>query len=54
MYIENKLVVTSGEKEGGRDKLGIAVKRYKLLCRKYISYKEGDILYSTGEIANIL
>ena len=48
--IENKLVVTSGEREGERDKIGVG-NRYKLLCIK-ISYK--DILHKIGNIANIL
>ena len=32
--IENKLVVTSGEREGGKGKIGIEIKRHKLLCIK--------------------
>ena len=39
-YIENKLVITSGEREVGRDKTGVGVfffnfiKKYKLLSIK--------------------
>ena len=32
--IENKLVVTKGEREGGRNKLGVGINRHKLLCIK--------------------
>ena len=31
---ENKLVVTTGERERERSKIGVGVKRYKLLCIK--------------------
>ena len=32
--IENKLVVASREREGGRGKMGQRIKRYKLPCIK--------------------
>ena len=32
--IENKLVVTKGERDGGRDKLGVCDEWYRLLCMK--------------------
>ena len=41
---------TSGYQWGKRK--GEGIKRYKLLCIKYISYK--DILYKTWNTANIL
>ena len=31
---ENKLLVTNGEKEGRRGKIGSGIKRYELLCIK--------------------
>ena len=34
MDIEKKLVVTSGEKEGGGARQGLRIKRHKLLCIK--------------------
>ena len=37
-------MVTSGEREGGRGKIGIGIKRYKLLCIKLVRYK--NILYN--------
>ena len=43
-------MVTSGEREGERDKIGVG-SRHKLLCIK-VSYK--DILHKIGNIANIL
>ena len=43
--IENKLVVTSREKEVGRDNMGEEIKRLKTIKYK-ISCK--DILYNTG------
>ena len=46
MDIENKLVVTSREKEEGKGKINwVGNWRYKLLCIKQISYK--DIMYNT-------
>ena len=50
--IENKLVVTSAERGEGRGKMGYGIKRYKLLCIKWISNK--DILYSTGKYSYCL
>ena len=44
------MVVTSGERGGERDKIGVG-NRCKLLCIK-ISYK--DILHKIGNIANTL
>ena len=35
----------------GASRIGVRVKRYKLLCTKQRSYK--DILYSTENIVNI-
>ena len=43
-------MVTSREREGERGKIKV-IKRHKLLCTKYINYK--DMLYSTENIANI-
>lgn len=34
MYIENKLLITSGERDGWRFKTGVEIKKYKLLCTK--------------------
>ena len=34
LHIENKLVVTNGERERGWGKIGVGIKRYKLLCTK--------------------
>ena len=50
--MENKVLVTSGERQGGRGKVRIGDKRYKLLYIKQIHYN--DISYSTGNITNIL
>ena len=49
--IENKLVVTKGEREGRRDKLGVWDKHIHTTTYK-INNK--DLLYSTGTIFNIL
>ena len=51
MIMDNKLVVTSGEKRGRRGSIegGKGSKRYKQLGIKY-----KDILYNTGNRANIL
>ena len=46
--IESTLVVTSGEREGGWDKMGWGSKRCKLLSIKY-----KNILYNMGSRANI-
>ena len=48
---ENKLVVTSGEREGGRGNRGGREEKVQTIRYK-ISYK--DILYNTGNVANIL
>ena len=32
--IEDKLVVSKGERERGREKLGYGIERYKLVCIK--------------------
>ena len=50
--IENKLVFTKEEREGGRDTQGHGINRCKLLYTKYISNK--DILYSTGNYTHCL
>ena len=44
--IENKLMVTKGERRGGRDKLVVGINRYTPLYIKQINNK--DLLYSTG------
>ena len=49
--IENKLVVTSEEREVGRGNLGVGEWEVQTLGCK-IGYK--DVLYSTENIANIL
>ena len=49
--MENKLVVTSWERDGGRGKLGIREEEVQTIMYK-ISYK--DILQNMGDIANIL
>ena len=49
---ENKLVVTSGEKEGGGTNQRYGAKRYKLQCIKQISSK--DILFGTGNYSHYL
>jgi len=46
-----KLLVTNREREVGKGMIE-GIKRYKLLCIKYTSFK--DIWYSTGNIANLL
>ena len=48
---ENKLVVTSGEREVGRGKTGVGDSEIQTTMYK-ISHK--DILHSTGNRANIL
>ena len=48
---EKKTVVTTGEGEGGRGKIGAGIKEVQTAMYKII-YKY--ILYSTGNIANIL
>lgn len=45
------LPVTNGEREAGKHMIE-GIKRYKLLCIKYINFK--DIWYSTGNTANLL
>jgi len=48
---KNKIVVTTGEGEGGRGKIGAGNKEVQTAMHKIIyQYK----LYSTGNIANIL
>ena len=47
----NKLVVISGERRKGRGKIGVGYWEAQTISYK-INYK--DILYSTGNIANIL
>ena len=49
--IEKKLVITSGEREGGRGNIRAGEKEVQTIMYK-INYK--DILYNTGNIANIL
>ena len=49
--IENGLVVTSGEREGGKGSIGVRGSEVQTIRYKK-SYK--DILYNTGNIANIL
>ena len=44
-------MVTSGEREGGRGNIGVGEYEVQTILYK-ISYK--DILYNTGNIANIL
>ena len=44
-------MVTSGEREGGRDNIGIEDEEVQTVIYK-TSYK--DILYNTGNIANVL
>ena len=43
---ESKPMVSSSEKEVGRDKMGWGIKRHQLLNIKQISYK--DMLDNTG------
>ena len=50
--IENKLMATKGEREGGQDKLEYWINSYKLLLVKLISNK--DLLYSTGNYIQYL
>ena len=47
----NEWLLAGREKRGGA-RQGYEIKRYKLLCIKYISNKDG--LYSTGNTAIIL
>ena len=49
--MENKLVITSGERERGRGDIGRGASEVQTIGYK-ISYKE--IWYNTGNIANIL
>ena len=49
--MENKLVVTSGEREGGAGNIKVGEKEVQTIRYK-VSYK--DILYNTGNTANIL
>ena len=50
-YRENKLMVTSGEREEGRGMIGGG--HYEVQTNRYkISYM--NILYNTGNIANVL
>ena len=46
-----KLLATNGEREVGRGMIE-GIKRYKLLCIKYVSFK--DIWYSRENIAKLL
>ena len=48
---ENKIVVTIGEGEGGREKIGAGNKEVQTTMYKII-YEH--VLYNTGNIANIL
>ena len=48
--IENKLVVTSGERDGNRGQTRVGIKRYKLLRIKLNT----RIKFNTGNIASIL
>ena len=49
---ENKLVVATGKRDRGGARQWLVFKSFGLLCIKQINYN--DILYNTGNIANVL
>ena len=51
-YLENKLVATSGKREGGQARQGYEIMRYQLLGIKQINNK--DTLYNTGKYSHYL